>query len=107
MAAIALQQRLTLSLPLLAEGEGGIVWDDRLCLMDLSTKALFFVTGFCITKSISLGISFDFLDFLAMAEKNHQIFNFKKFIHFIAVTHAKSNKFVSDLSLYFHNYYWL
>ncbi len=94
MTTLTLQQQLTSSLPLLAKD--GIVWDDRLCSMDLRTKALFFGTGLCTTKSMSAGIPFDFLGFLATAEKIRQICGFKKFIHLIADTHARSNNFVSD-----------
>lgn len=90
----ALQAKLLAELPLLAEN--GIVLDVSIRSGDMGSKTLYFGTGLCTTKEMSVGTPFDFLGLVATAEAIRRVLGFGKIIQLIADSHAKSNHFVSD-----------
>jgi len=93
-SAVSIREKLKAMLPLLAES--GIVLDDSLSSGDLSSKALYFGTGLCTTKEMSVELPFDFLYLVATAETIRRTCGFGKIIQLIADSHAKTNHFVSD-----------
>lgn len=88
-----IHKQLLSSLPLLAKD--GIYLNTDFS-KDLGSRALYFGTGLCTTRMMSVGIPFDFIGLVITAEIIRRICGFDRIIHLIADSHAKSNHFVSD-----------
>jgi hypothetical protein len=58
-------------------------------------RAIFYGTGLCTPTSISIGLPFDVLGMIFVAERIRKTFKFDKVIHHIADTHARSNNLFS------------
>lgn len=58
--------------------------------------SIYYGTGLCTPKFLSVGLPFDVLSMVFVAEKFRRILNFDKIYHMIADTHAKSNNFCSN-----------
>jgi len=65
-------------------------------LLQKDKRTIFYGTGLCTPTSISIGLPFDVLGMIFIAERIRKTFNFNKVVHHIADTHAKSNNLFSD-----------
>ena len=54
-------------------------------------RAIFYGTGLCTPTELSIGLPFDILGMIFVAERIRRMFGFSKVFHHIADTHAKSN----------------
>lgn len=57
--------------------------------------SVYFGTGLCTAKAMTVGVPFDVLGMLFVAEKLRRYFGLKKIIQLVADTHAKSNSFTN------------
>jgi hypothetical protein len=55
------------------------------------SRAVFYGTGLCTPTELSVGLPFDILAMILVAERIRRTFGFNKVVHHIADTHAKSN----------------
>lgn len=55
-------------------------------------RAIFYGTGLCTPTELSIGLPFDILGMIFVAERIRRTFGFNKIFHHIADTHAKSNE---------------
>jgi len=64
-------------------------------LFQAEERTIFYGTGLCTPTSISIGLPFDILEMIFVAERIRKTFKFNRVIHHIADTHAKSNNLFS------------
>lgn len=60
-------------------------------LFDEQERSIFYGTGLCTQTDISIGLPFDVLGIIFVAERIRKMFGFTDVYHHIADTHAKSN----------------
>lgn len=64
-------------------------------LFQAEKRTIFYGTGLCTPTNLSIGLPFDVLGMIFVAERIRKTFKFNKVIHYIADTHAKSNNLFS------------
>jgi len=62
----------------------------------VSDGSIYYGTGLCTTKELSIGLPFDVLEMVLVAEKIRRSLGMRRIYHHIADTHAKSNRIFRD-----------
>lgn len=70
----------------------GMVTEIQETLFQGTKRSIFYGIGLCTPKELSIGLPFDILEMIFVAERIRRSFNFERIYQHIADTHAKTNQ---------------